>query len=138
MRVVLDTNVVVSALIWGGKPMVLLEAAAEGNLRLFTSAALLAELREVLARPHLAAKLEQQSSSVDRALTHYTGLANSVTPDATPRVVPTDADDDHVIAAAVTARADFIVTGDSDLLTLGTHRGIAILTPAAALTRLGA
>jgi putative PIN family toxin of toxin-antitoxin system len=115
-----------------------LEAATEGNLRLFTSPALLAELREVLARPHLAARLERQRSSLDQAMTLYAGLAGSVTPDAVPRVVPGDADDDHVIAAAVAARADLIVSGDRHLLTIGQHRGIRIVTPADAIMIIAA
>jgi len=57
MRAVLDTNVVVSALIWGGIPFALLEAATEGRIDLITSPVLLAELAEVLNRPHLSARL---------------------------------------------------------------------------------
>jgi predicted nucleic acid-binding protein len=56
-----------------------------------------------------------------------------VTPLATPPVIAADADDDHVIAAAVAAEADLIVSGDHHLLDLGSHQGIRILTPAAAL-----
>jgi putative PIN family toxin of toxin-antitoxin system len=99
MRAVLDTNIVVSALIWGGKPFELLQAATDGDLLLNTSPALLTELRDVLARPHLAARLERQRSSVEQAITLYAGLAVSVTPDTVPRVVPDDVDDDQVIAA---------------------------------------
>lgn len=57
MRVVLDTNVVVSALVWGGTSYKLLQAATAGDIELYTSPALLAELREVLAREHLASRL---------------------------------------------------------------------------------
>ncbi len=96
MRAVLDTNVVVSALIWGGKPFSLIQAAAEGELFLFTSPPLLAELREVLARPHLASRLEQLRSSVEQALALYGDLALPVIPASVPRVVPGDPDDDHV------------------------------------------
>ena len=56
MRPVLDTNVVVSAVIWGGMPYRLLQAATDGDLELYTSPALLAELRSVLAREHLASR----------------------------------------------------------------------------------
>jgi putative PIN family toxin of toxin-antitoxin system len=59
MQAVLDTNVVVSALIWGGTPFKLLQAATDGYLTLYTSPALLAELREVLTRDHLARRLTQ-------------------------------------------------------------------------------
>jgi hypothetical protein len=67
MRAVLETNVVVSALIWGGTPFAVLQAASEGGLLLFTSSILLGELREVLARPHLASRLEHQRGSVEEA-----------------------------------------------------------------------
>lgn len=50
MQAVLDTNIVVSALLWGGTPFKLFELATEGNLTLYTSPALLAELRDVLSR----------------------------------------------------------------------------------------
>jgi len=56
-----------------------------------------------------------------------------VTPDTVPRVVPDDVDDDQVIAAAVAAQADLIVSGDRDLLTLGTHQGISIVSAADAI-----
>ena len=138
MRAVLDTNVVVSALIWGGTPFTLLQAATEGDLLLCTSPALLVELRDVLARPHLASRLEQQRSSVEQALALYAGLAASVTPAAIPPIVPDDPDDDHVIAASVAANADLLVSGDRHLLALGTHQGIRIVTTAEAVQLIAA
>lgn len=136
MRAVLDTNVVVSALIWGGKPAALLRLATEGDLLLYTSASLLDELRDVLTRGHLATRLEHRRSSVEQALTLYGALTSHVTPVLVPRVVSHDTDDDHVIAAAIAANADFIGSGDHHLLALQTHEGIRIVTPADALTAL--
>ena len=133
MRVVLDTNVVVSALIWGGTPFRLLEAAIEGDVLLHTTRELLIELRDVLGRPHLATRLTRQGSSIQHALALYSQLAISVTPASVPPVVIDDPDDDHVIAAAVAANADLIVSGDRHLLALGTHGTIRIVTPADAL-----
>jgi putative PIN family toxin of toxin-antitoxin system len=138
MRAVLDTNVVVSALIWGGTPFTLLQAATEGDLLLCTSPALLMELRDVLARPHLASRLERQRSSVEQALALYAGLAASVAPAAIPQIVPDDPDDDHVIAASVAANADLLVSGDRHLLALGTHQGIRIVTTAEAVQLIAA
>lgn len=61
-----------------------------------------------------------------------------MTPLAIPPVIATDADDDHVIATAVEAAADLLVSGDRDLLALGTHLGIRIVTPAEALRIIAA
>jgi predicted nucleic acid-binding protein len=66
----------------------------------------------------------------------YAELAISVTPTATPRIVPADPDDDHVIACAIAAQADLIVSGDRHLLTLGSHGTICILTPREALSAI--
>lgn len=127
MRLVLDTNVVVSALVWGGVPFKLIEAAAAGDIELVTSPALLAELRDVLGREHLASRLAAQRSSIEQAIGFYGGLAISVSPLSTPRVVPGDVDDDHVIAAAVAGSADLVVSGDRHLLGMGSHQRIGIV-----------
>lgn len=136
MRFVLDTNVVVSALVWGGVPYKLIEAAAAGDIELVTSPALLAELRDVLGREHLASRLAAQRSSVEQAIAFYAELAISVSPLSTPRVVPGDVDDDHVIAAAAEASAEIVVSGDRHLLSMRSHQGISIVAPAEALGRL--
>ena len=138
MRLVLDTNVVVSALVWGGVPYRLIEAAAAGDVELVTSSALLAELRDVLGREHLASRLATQRSSVEQAIAFYADLAIRVSPLSTPRVVPGDVDDDHVIAAAVAGSADLVVSGDRHLLSMGSHQDIGIVVAAEAVRRLAA
>jgi putative PIN family toxin of toxin-antitoxin system len=121
MRIVPDTNVVVSALIWGGKPFTLLQLATEGTILLYASPALIEELRDVLGRSHLKTRLDRQRSSVEKALSLYIDLAISVSATLIAGVVANDPDDDHVIAAAVGADADLIVSGDRHLLDLGRH-----------------
>lgn len=138
MRAVLDTNIVVSALIWGGTPYKLLQAATDGDLELFTSPALLAELRGVLARKHLASCLTKQRSSLEQAIELYGELATSVSPLSTPRAVPRDVDDDQVIAAALAAKVDIVISGDADLLSMGAFEGIAIVTAREAVDRFKA
>lgn len=137
MRLVLDTNVVVSAVIWGGTPLRLLQAATAGDIELYTSPALLAELHEVLGREHLAPRLHEQRSSVEQAIGHYAELAIGVSPLVTPRIVPGDADDDHVIAAALASRADLVVSGDKHLLSMSSYNGISIVNAAEAVRRIG-
>jgi len=133
MQAVLDTNVVVSALIWGGTPFKLFEMATEGQLTLYTSPALLAELREVLNRDHLARRLAQQQTAIEEAIRLYAELCMAVSPLSTPRVVPNDINDDQVIACALAAGATLIISGDSDLLVLHPWRGIQILNAAEAV-----
>lgn len=138
MRLVLDTNVVVSALVWGGTAYKLLQAASDGDIELVTSPALMVELRGVLAREHLATRLAKQRSSVEQAIGLYGELAISVSPLTTPRAVPRDRDDDQVIAAALAAKADLLVSGDADLLSLVSYEGIAIVSPAEAIRQIEA
>lgn len=133
MRAVLDTNVVVSALLWGGLPYRLMQQAIDGDLELFTSPSLVDELREILTRRHLTKKFNEQRTSVDELATLYLEFARAVSPLSTPRAVPRDVDDDQVVACALAAQANLIITGDQDLLVLNAYQGIDIVTPAQAL-----
>ena len=138
MRIVLDTNVALSALLWRGKPYRLLEAIRQRNdIRLFSSPVLLVELADVLSRPSPAKQLAVIGTSAREVLADYLEIVEVVEPEDVPRVVPSDVDDDHVIAAAVTAHATFIVSGDADLLTLGSHQGIHVLSAASAIEQIG-
>ena len=73
-----------------------------------------------------------QRSSVEQAIAFYADLALSVAPRSTPRVVPGDVDDDHVIAAAVAGSADLVVSGERHRLAMGSHQDIGIVVAAEA------
>ncbi len=133
MRLILDTNVVLSALLWGGVPHRLLELASDGEVELFTSPELAAELSDILLRPHLAAKIHEQGTNAQAILTLYLEFAHVVSPLYVPRVVPNDPDDDHVIACALSAQVDLIVSGDKDLLQLREYQNVLIVTAANAV-----
>ena len=75
--------------------------------------------------------------SVEQAVESYARLCHSVQPPHTPRVVPNDPDDDHVVAAAVTAQADLIVSGDKHLLQLQGLISIEVLKAGEALHLIG-
>ncbi|WP_310740852.1 putative toxin-antitoxin system toxin component, PIN family [Aquincola sp. J276] len=122
-----------------GLPRRLLDAARARVFELCTSDVLLAELLDVLQREKFAARLWQAGLTPQAIVRDLRRLSVVVSPVAVPRVVPTDADDDHVIAAAVAGAADLIASGDKrDLLPLGSHAGIPILTAAQALARIDA
>jgi len=129
LRLVLDTNVVVAGLLWNGPPRHLLEAAIAGEVELFSSAVLLDELAHTLGHAKFAGRIEAFGTHITALVAQYTALVSLVAPAGVPRIVANDADDDHVIAAAVAARAELIVTGDrKHLLPIGSHQGIAIVT----------
>lgn len=137
MRIVLDTNVVLSALLWRGTPYLLLNACRQhGEVRLFTSPALLDELAEVLTRSSVTKRLAIINRTAREVLADYVEAVEVVEPEHVPRVVPDDADDDQVIAVALAAGADFIVSGDVDLLSIGSYEGTPIITAAQAAQRI--
>jgi len=84
-------------------------------------------------------RIESFGTSIAALAAQYAALVNPVAPASVLRVAANDADDDHVIAAAVAARAELIVTGDrKHLLPIGTHQGIAIVTAREVVDRLDA
>ena len=135
VTVVLDTNVVVAALLWDGVPRQLLESlTADPFVTLASSPQLLAELDRVLVKPQLTERLRLSSLSPQQVIARYARLVKIMTPQSVARVVEVDADDDHVLALAVAAKAAFIVSGDrAHLLPIGCYAGIAIITPREAI-----
>ena len=140
MRIVLDTNVVPSALLWRGTPHHLLAAIGQrSSIQLYSSTALLEELADVLTRPSATKRLALIGQSAREVLADYVEAIELVEPSSVPRVVLGDVDDDQVIAAAVAARADLIVSGDrKHLLPLGSHQGMGIIDATEALRRIAA
>jgi uncharacterized protein len=139
VRFVLDTNLLVSGVIATGLPRRLVDGAKAGEFELCTSEVLLAELLDVLSRGKFAARLEQAGLTPLGIVDDLRRIAVIVAPVDTPRVVLTDPDDDHVIAAAVTGQADLIASGDKrDLLPMGSFQSILIVTAREAVERLKA
>ena len=143
MRLLLDTNVVFSALLWRGAAYELLVTLRDRpDVRLFTSGVLLDELAEVLTRPSAAKQLALIGKSARNIVADYLDAVDVVEPDETasgqapPRFVPRDADDDHVVAAALAARAEAIITGDRDLLSVGVFGNVKAITVAELRERL--
>ncbi len=131
MTIVLDTNVIVAALVAKGLcHEVVLQALGDGTVA--TSPALLEELERTLRgqftlRPAATAFLAEFRLRV-----------HVVTPAPLPAPASRDTDDDEVLAAAVAASAEVIVTGDQDLLVLRAYHGIEIVTPREFLSHVSA
>jgi putative PIN family toxin of toxin-antitoxin system len=138
VRAVIDTNVLVSGLLWRGPPHLLIELVRDGSLALISSPALLAEFAEVIGRAKFRTILSRAGTGADDILAQLRQLAEIIDPPPLPEPVSRDPDDDMVLALAIAARCDLIVTGDADLLILHAHAGIPIVTAVEAIARITA
>jgi len=129
VRIVVDTNVYVSGLLWTGLPHDLLSAAETGHLTLVTTPAIIEEVREVLVRPKFAARIRTLTTSVDELLESLLGIVQIIQEPKVVRVVRADPDDDKFIACAVAARVRWVISGDTHLLSLRRYKSIRIVTP---------
>ncbi len=124
MRIVADTNIVVSGFLFGGLPLRVLKAGESGIVELCTSQALLDEFAEVIERPHFDKKFAETGISRRRMVSDYAAISIVVTTVTLSERISRDSDDDRVLACAIAADCDFIVTGDQDLLVLEEYRDI--------------
>ena len=134
MKVVLDTNVVVSATFYGGIPFEIVQAARAGAIALCVSAEIVAEYREVLLR------FAAPGSEVDVAIALDGLLENATVMGRVKNVtrLSVDPDDDKFVACALAASADLIISGDKHLLSLQGRTPVPVLKPRDAIARIKA
>lgn len=126
-RLVVDTNVIVSASIRIGKPyQLLLEILFGGKCTLVMSNEIISEIREVLGKP----KLCLGENDINGVVLPLESLSDIIETKSKLRVVKEDHDDDIFVDAAFDGRADYIVSGDRHLLNLKEYRGIRVVTAA--------
>jgi len=126
LRVVLDSNVYISAFLFGGVPADVIGLALGGSILVYTSIPILDEIRDVLRRP----KFGLSSSQAFTLIEEIHSLCRIVSSAEPVQAVKEDPDDNKIIECALAAGADVIVSGDSHLLHLQQWRGIKIQTPA--------
>lgn len=130
MKVVLDTNVLVSGLLWKGAVAKVIDAWRKGKFDILLSLATFEEIRRVLEG---LAKGRLDSEDVLAAMAAKALWVNPIT---LPDQVCSDFDDDKFIATAVAGGARYLVTGDKALLAVGRFSGVEIVKPAAFLKLL--
>ncbi|MDA8383501.1 MAG: putative toxin-antitoxin system toxin component, PIN family [Betaproteobacteria bacterium] len=135
MRLVVDTNVLVSAFLWNGTPGRLIELAGEKVVRLYVSRVLLDELAATLNKKKLTRPVAATGLTVRQMVANYRRISTLVTARILTQQASRDADDDAVLACALAAKADAIVSGDRDLLDLKTFQNIPIITATQVLSQ---
>ena len=126
VRVVLDSNVYISAFLFGGNPRMIIASILEGVLSCSVSLGILDEIRDVLQRPKFGLTSDQALSFIEELHT----MCHLVTPKKHFNVITADPDDNVVLDCAHEAKANYIISGDTHLLNLKKWKGILILSPA--------
>lgn len=134
MKVVLDTNVILSGLLFpGGPPDKIVRAVLTGRLQNATSPDLLTELRRVLER-----KFKRPSEKIDPLIRLISEASLLVYPTERVCIIKDHEADNRVVECALTAKADFLVTGDeAHLLRLKSVQGIPIIEPSEFILKIG-
>lgn len=127
-KVVLDTNTLISGLLWDGNEARVIEKAENKEIKLFISSELLEELEGVLKREKFCKRLEGKEYTIDKAVSKIALIATLIKPTHKINVIKEDPEDNRVLECAVSARVDVIISGDSHLLELKDYSGVDIIT----------
>lgn len=140
IKVVIDTNVMISALLWEGISHRLLEHVESGMLRCYATLDMLDELAEVLRREKFAKRIAELKTSADELMLSVLQRVNLVE-QATPVALPPsalleDENDVMFLQCALLAEARYLISGDPHLLVLGQINEVTILSPSQFLHEL--
>lgn len=122
VKVVLDTNILISAIAFGGKPKEVLDLVLDEKIIALTSAILLAEFKEIYRK-----KFPMLKEDFELTIENIEEIFETVQPTKTLEILR-DEDDNRVLEAAVEGKCQYIITGDKDLLDLKSFQGIKIVT----------
>jgi probable toxin-antitoxin system toxin component, PIN family len=129
IKVVLDTNVLVSGLLWEGIPNRLLTLIKQGKVTLHLSLEIVEELEAVLKRNKFSGRIQELETNVDELLFSLLVLAEIYSVGSAVDMIKEDPDDNMFLTCALYSGAEYIVSGDKHLLGLGSYRGVKILSP---------
>ena len=128
LSAVIDTNVLVSGLLWRGTPYQLLKWAEEKRLTIYTSLDILAEVYRVLHYAKFQKYIDNQHVSSDELFTQVAALCTIIQVDKTVENVCPDRDDEKFISCALSANVQVLISGDKHLLDLKQYQTVRIIT----------
>jgi len=133
VRVVVDTNVIVSGLLWGGPPNQILKWARDGVLEILNCEEITNELRNIIQYKRFSQRLSDLSISPNEVIAYFMNLVTFVpTPEFIPEAIHEDLFDNIFLALASESKAHLIISGDKHLLDLEAYDDIQIVTPSEA------
>lgn len=136
-RIVLDTNVIISAIISSsGNPRTILDQVFDRKVSLCLSPPLIAEILRVIDYPHIVDYIKKRGRTIEQAknnVKRIIAIAEITSDQVTINRISADPDDNRILECAIEAKADYIISGDQHLTPLGNFQGIPILKPEAFL-----
>lgn len=128
LKAVLDVNVWVSALLWGGKPAEIIKATEQGKVRLVASEEILREISQVLNYPKLRKVYEAEEMTREELIGAVLKVVQLVEVNRRVKVVLEHPADDKFLECALEAKADYLVSGDKHLLKAGNYEKIQVVS----------
>lgn len=129
MRVVLDTNIIISAFLWGGKTSKILDLVEDKRITVYTCLEQISELEGVLERTKFTEIFRRTGLRPELIVAGFLNCSLFIEPIKLPDIIKNDPADNVILACAITANVEYLVTGDKHLLTLREFQGIKILKP---------
>ena len=127
LRAVMDTNVLVSGVLWRGVPFELLRWAEKNSLVIYASLEILAEVHRVLHYPKFQQYIDNQQTSPGELFAKIASLCTIIQVDQVVKGVCSDADDEKFLSCALAANVEVLVSGDRHLLNLVQYQSVRIL-----------
>lgn len=132
LKVVLDTNIYISAILVGGKPEKIIDLAREGVIEVFISKLILTEIERILKE-----KLRHTDEQVQFELLDIKSITKFISPKVKVAVVQGDEADNRILECAIHEKVDYLISGDTKhLQPLKQYKGVNILSPAEFLEKL--
>ena len=127
LKLVLDTNAIVSAFFWEGNEAELLRKIEQGKARLYITSEILKEVEEVIKRPKFNEVMIKANLTPDQIMQKIVSLSHLVIAPKISVKICRDEKDNKFLECAESAKADYIISGDEDLLSLKEYKGIPII-----------
>ncbi len=126
LKLVLDTNTIVSAFFWEGNEAELLRKIEQGNAKLYITSEILNEVEEVIKRPKFNEVMRKANLTPDQIMQKIVSLSHLVIAPKITVKVCRDEKDDKFLECAESAKVDYLISGDEDLLSLKKYKEIPI------------